>query len=93
MASTKLASTFIAWRTTIGADPSNLGDALKRCKELGLIPKVCGYQGKKVLFSIMLPKSGHQTVVHPRNFVEDYMGEFKGTVLMAAGEVELICPA
>ena len=54
---TKLAGTFNAWRLTIGVQPRYLDKALKRCKELGLDPRVCGYQGDGdvgVLFSVFV---------------------------------------
>lgn len=52
---TKLAGTFKAWKLVVGVRPENLDGALCRCRELGLLPNVCGYQDGNVLFRVLLP--------------------------------------
>ncbi|TSC94043.1 MAG: hypothetical protein CEN87_712, partial [Parcubacteria group bacterium Licking1014_1] len=88
---TKLANTFKAWRFTIGVKPHNLDGAIKRCEELGLQPKVCGYQPDDVgiLFSVIVPRC---VCVHPQpDFMQPHMSSFHGALVHGA-EMKLICP-
>lgn len=91
MASTKLADRFWAWRLTIGVSPLNLEGALARCEELGLDPRVCGYQGHGdvgVLFTVVVPKDACR---HPQpDFMKKYLGGYGA--LVGVVSVQLICP-
>lgn len=59
---TKLASTFPAWRLTIGVRPEHLMQALARCRELGLQPNVCGHDSSlnHVLFRVFVPSTQNE---------------------------------
>jgi len=52
---TKLVASFKAFRMTIGCMPENILDALNYCRELGLLPQVCGDQDGRILFRILVP--------------------------------------
>jgi len=87
---TKLAGTFEAWRLTIGVKNLHLEAALKRCEELGLQPKVCGYQKKVgILFSVTVPCC---VCKDPQPyFMAIEMCPFRGALVHAI-KVWLICP-
>ncbi len=54
---TKLAGSCLAWRLTVEVGPENLDGAHARCRELGLMPKVCGYNAdyRNVVFHVLIP--------------------------------------
>ena len=87
---TKLASTFKAWRFTIGVQPHHLKAALERCKELGLDPagvRIPGTRGG--LFSVVIPLGA---CANPQtDFMIQYMRPFCG-MLVHGQMLHLICP-
>ncbi|MFA5935072.1 MAG: hypothetical protein WC827_04260 [Candidatus Paceibacterota bacterium] len=85
---TKLASSFKAWRLTLGTEPHNIKKAIKHCEQLGLLPKVCGYQEDMILFSITLP---YGKFSHPQAFVNHHM-DYLHAAIFHGTTVELICP-
>jgi hypothetical protein len=86
---TKLAGRFTAWRLTIGVKPEDLGSAIKRCVDLGLLPEVRGYQDRMVLFRVLVPDV-HNESTCPLAFRKE-MASFYGALYHGA-RVELICP-
>jgi len=86
---TKLASTFKAWRLTIGVPPEHIGGAIMRCMELGLQPKPCAFQDGRVLFSVTVPCNVCKDAV--RDFTEGPLKSFHAAVFHGI-EVKLICP-
>lgn len=82
-----------SWRgLTIGVKPQYLEAALERCKELGLDPRVCGYQGPNdvgVLFAVIVPCS---VCRNPQpDFLAPYMGPFHGALVHGV-KTSLVCP-
>ena len=86
---TKLASTFKAWRLTVGVEPGHLGVAVNRCLELGLLPEVRGYQDERVLFRVLLPE-GQNSGDQKRVFIQE-MNACHGALFQGV-ETKLICP-
>ena len=85
---TKLASSFKAWRLTLGTKPHNIKTALEHCEKLGLQPRVCGFQEDRVLFSVTLP---HGIFSHPQEFVNQHRDQLQATTFHGT-KVELTCP-
>jgi hypothetical protein len=86
---TKLASTFKAWRLTVGVEHEHLGAAINRCLELGLLPEVRGYQDEHILFRVLLPESqngGNQKQVFMQEMNACHGALYHGV------ETKLICP-
>lgn len=86
---TKLACTFKAWRLVIGLDPNQLGVVIKRCLDLGLKPKPCGYQDDWVLVSVTIPCGVCNSPV--QDFTQKWLKPFHAAVVHGT-TVELICP-
>lgn len=85
---TKLASTFRAWRVTFAVPTEHLVRAVARCMDLGVQPRACGYQEEEVLFSITIPCGSCD---HPKSVVDEHLKGFHAQIVNAV-RVELICP-
>jgi hypothetical protein len=87
---TKLAGTFTAWRLTIAVKPESLDKVLMRCHDLGLEPRVSGYEPPiGPLVHVFIPVA---SCAHPlRNFIEPYLGELR-VALVQGVQVGLLCP-
>ena len=81
---TKLAGTFHARRITLRVRPEQLGDAINRCMELGLLPETCGYLDESVTFRVLVPQISYTAF-------EQAAHDFHAAVINVA-DARLVCP-
>ena len=81
---TKLADSFPAMRLIVGVKPDFLDDALKHCRDLGLLPEVSGYQDGRHLIRVLVPAESEGRFLKA-------MQPFHAA-LMHGVKINLICP-
>lgn len=86
---TKLAGTFKAWKLTFGAKPEKVLEALARCRELGLQPRLCGDQGGYILLQVFVPNTNNEDSC-PQAFQKE-MNDFHWPLFHGA-KTYLVCP-
>ena len=90
----KLAGTFKAWRITLSVEGSYFVAAVKRLKQLGLEPKVSGFNGDNrllIIFNVPADSLSPRSTFVGDNMVTDEL-PLGSLALYGFNEVRLICP-
>jgi len=84
-AKARLAGSFRASRLTLSVAPGELDRALECCRDVGLTPRLYGYQNARCLFRVLVPQETRDDFVRG-------IGYSCRVALLREIQTDLICP-